>query len=68
MTKIKETFNLSYLRISQDLMHDINHRLYTKEHFLKVLAYLESKERYEDCANLLSIIKKRFDHKNNYIL
>jgi hypothetical protein len=61
-----ESLTVTYHRISKDLMHDTQYRLYTKERFLKVLKFLESKERYEDCANLLKIMNLRFNHDTNY--
>lgn len=66
MTKQKESLMLSYYRICQDMMHDSEHRLYTKDRFLKILKYLEDQEKYEECQNLLNIMTKRFDHKINF--
>jgi hypothetical protein len=40
---------------------------YKKEFLLKVLLYLEERERFEDCHFISNLINTRFDHDKNYV-
>jgi hypothetical protein len=53
-------------RILEGKLFDNNLKPYSQDFLKKVLKYLESKERFEDCFILEKIISNRSNHDKNY--
>jgi len=57
-----------YDRILQNKPFDSRLKPYSKNNLKQLLSYLEQIEEYEKCQIINIFIKKRFNHKYNFIL
>lgn len=64
---LKETVMNTVLdRLKSGKYFDTNFNPYSKEYLKEVLVYFRDNEKYEECAIIREIVKKRFNHESNF--